>query len=50
MVSERRFALRLIFFSIPQAVTLHTDLGDIKIELNCELIPKACEVCKASYS
>ena len=27
-----------------QSVTLHTDLGDIKIELQCELVPRACEV------
>lgn len=27
-----------------QAVTLHTDVGDIKIELFCERTPKACEV------
>ena len=27
-----------------QAVTLHTDVGDLKIELNCEDTPKACEV------
>ncbi|KAI1285070.1 Peptidyl-prolyl cis-trans isomerase-like 3 [Halotydeus destructor] len=25
------------------AVTLHTDLGDIKLELFCEQVPKACE-------
>ena len=30
--------------SLLQSVTLHTDLGDLKIELNCELVPKACEV------
>lgn len=29
---------------IAQAVTLHTDLGDIKIELFCERTPRACEV------
>ncbi|CAG08140.1 unnamed protein product, partial [Tetraodon nigroviridis] len=27
-----------------QAVTLHTDLGEIKIELFCERSPKSCEV------
>ena len=27
-----------------QAVTLHTDLGDIKLELFCEQVPRACEV------
>lgn len=27
-----------------KAVTLHTDLGDIKIELYCDKVPKACEV------
>lgn len=26
------------------SVTLHTDLGDIKIELFCDQCPKACEV------
>uniref|UniRef100_A0A8D0HN18 PPIase cyclophilin-type domain-containing protein n=1 Tax=Sphenodon punctatus TaxID=8508 RepID=A0A8D0HN18_SPHPU len=25
------------------AVTLHTDVGDIKIEIFCERAPKACE-------
>lgn len=27
-----------------QSVSLHTDLGDIKVELHCDLVPKACEV------
>lgn len=27
-----------------QSVTLHTDLGDIKLELFCEDCPKACQV------
>lgn len=27
-----------------QSVTLHTDVGDIKIEVFCERTPKACEV------
>lgn len=35
------------------SVTLHTDLGDIKIELFCELCPKACEnflaLCASDY-
>ncbi len=26
-----------------QSVTLHTDLGDLKLELFCEQVPKACE-------
>lgn len=26
-----------------QSVTLHTSLGDLKIELECGLVPKACE-------
>ena len=26
------------------ALTLHTDLGDLKIELYCDQCPKACEV------
>lgn len=30
--------------SVLQAVTLHTDLGDIKIELFCMQAPLACEV------
>ena len=30
--------------TIIMSVTLHTDLGDMKIELHCEKIPKACEV------
>ncbi|XP_071604035.1 peptidyl-prolyl cis-trans isomerase-like 3 isoform X1 [Heliangelus exortis] len=35
------------------AVTLHTDVGDIKIELFCERTPKTCEnflaLCASSY-
>lgn len=31
------------FFTL-QAVTLHTDVGDMKIELFCEACPKTCEV------
>jgi len=35
------------------SVTLHTDLGDIKIELFCEQCPKSCEnflaLCASSY-
>jgi hypothetical protein len=27
-----------------QSITIHTDVGDIKIELFCEYCPKACEV------
>lgn len=38
------FVMFLMFLSILQAVTLHTDLGDIKIELFCERTPRACEV------
>nr|CAH7719521.1 unnamed protein product [Callosobruchus chinensis] len=38
---------------IKQSVTLHTDLGDIKIELFCESCPKACEnflaLCASDY-
>ena len=26
-----------------QSVTLHTELGDIKLELFCDYIPKTCE-------
>ena len=26
------------------SVTLHTTLGDLKLELNCDQCPKACEV------
>ena len=26
-----------------QSVTVHTDIGDIKIELFCEQCPKSCE-------
>ena len=33
-----------------QSVTLHTDLGDIKIELQCEAVPKACEVSQGCSS
>lgn len=36
-------SLMLSFFFL-QAVTLHTDLGEIKIELFCERSPKSCEV------
>lgn len=32
------------FLPFAQAVTLHTDVGDIKIELFCERTPKTCEV------
>lgn len=36
-----------------QSVTLHTDFGDIKIELLCDLAPKACEnflaLCASGY-
>lgn len=38
------FVMFLMFLSVLQAVTLHTDLGDIKIELFCERTPRACEV------
>lgn len=35
------------------SVTLHTDVGDIKIELFCEQCPKACEnflaLCASDY-
>ncbi|XP_010182775.1 PREDICTED: peptidyl-prolyl cis-trans isomerase-like 3, partial [Mesitornis unicolor] len=35
------------------AVTLHTDVGDIKIELFCERTPKTCEnflaLCASNY-
>ncbi|XP_038063995.1 peptidyl-prolyl cis-trans isomerase-like 3 isoform X2 [Patiria miniata] len=35
------------------AVTLHTDVGDIKLELFCEQVPKACEnflaLCASGY-
>lgn len=34
----------ILFYCILQAVTLHTDLGEIKIELFCERTPKSCEV------
>lgn len=36
-----------------QSVTLHTDLGNLKIELFCESCPKACEnflaLCASDY-
>lgn len=36
-----------------QAVTLHTDVGDMKVELFCESCPKACEnflaLCASDY-
>ena len=36
-----------------QAVTLHTDLGDLKLELFCENCPKTCEnflaLCASDY-
>ncbi|XP_023074357.1 peptidyl-prolyl cis-trans isomerase-like 3 isoform X1 [Piliocolobus tephrosceles] len=31
------------------SVTLHTDVGDIKIEVFCERTPKTCEVSAASF-
>lgn len=37
------FDFAFLFYNL-QAVTLHTDLGDIKIELFCERTPKSCEV------
>ena len=40
----------LLFF---QSVTLHTDVGDIKIELFCEQCPKTCTnflaLCASGY-
>lgn len=43
----------LQFFLHFQSVTLHTDVGDIKIELFCEDCPKACEnflaLCASDY-
>lgn len=46
----------IFFFNFPfsfQSVTLHTDVGDIKIELFCEDCPKACEnflaLCASDY-
>lgn len=33
-----------LLFSHFQSVTIHTDVGDVKIELFCEYCPKACEV------
>lgn len=33
-----------LLFSHFQSVTVHTDVGDVKIELFCEYCPKACEV------
>ena len=36
--------LSFVFFRLWQSLTLHTDLGDVKIELQCELVPNACEV------
>lgn len=36
-----------------QSVTLHTDLGDIKIEVYCDQVPKAAEnflaLCASGY-
>lgn len=42
--------VHILFFPRPQAVTLHTDVGDIKIELFCERTPKACEVSKKTIA
>lgn len=40
-------------FMLFQSVTLKTDVGDIKIELHCELCPKSCEnflaLCASGY-
>ena len=33
-----------LHFSPFQSVTLHANLGDIKLELHCDLVPKTCEV------
>lgn len=29
-------------------MTLHTDLGDLKLELHCEQCPRACEVSRCN--
>ncbi|XP_008112049.1 peptidyl-prolyl cis-trans isomerase-like 3 isoform X2 [Anolis carolinensis] len=43
----------IFFLTACKAVTLHTDVGDIKIELFCERTPKACEnflaLCASNY-
>lgn len=31
------------------SVTLHTNLGDIKVEIFCESVPKTAEVCNYYY-
>lgn len=59
MVSAKRaniYAKRLLsgcFWHLLQSVTLHTDVGDVKIELFCEDCPKTCEnflaLCASDY-
>lgn len=33
-----------------QAVTLHTNLGDVKCEIFCDEVPKTAEVCAVVFS
>ena len=35
--------------ALHQSVTLHTTLGDIKLELACNLVPRMCEVRMCQY-
>ena len=41
--------LILLRLKFNMAVTLHTDLGDLKLELFCDKCPRTCEVCIISY-
>ncbi|KAM6397605.1 peptidyl-prolyl cis-trans isomerase-like 3 isoform 1-T1 [Pluvialis apricaria] len=50
---NRCMQIYLRFLIADMAVTLHTDVGDIKIELFCERTPKTCEnflaLCASNY-
>ncbi len=41
LTSIWRFIIHYMHY---KAVTLHTDLGDIKLEIYCDKVPKATEV------
>lgn len=54
MVRSKMFVINYNLIEVLfQSVTLHTDLGNIKIELFCESCPKACEnflaLCASNY-
>lgn len=42
--SQRQCELPILHAPLKMSVTLHTNLGDIKIEVFCESVPKTAEV------